>query len=150
MPCCFRFPFPLPTSHRLCLRPPPETASRPGRAGSRRARAAALALRSFRQHKRVRVVCGAAVEEDRRQIQSSTLPKRTSGTLTRQHYSTTSIHHTTPHHHPSLPPPTPPTPLPSPPPAPPPLALHTPPPRPPHPTATAIAPKQSDCCPRAS
>jgi hypothetical protein len=61
-------------------------------------------LRSFRQHKRVRVVCGAAVEEDRRQIQSSTLPKRTSGTLTRQHYSTASIH--------STPPPPPPLPLP--------------------------------------
>ena len=149
MPCCFRFPFPLPTSHRLCLRPPPETASRPGRARSRRARAAALALRSFRQHKRVRVVCGAAVEEDRRQIQSSTLPKRTSGTLTRQHYSTTPIHDSLPHHYRRLPPPTPPTPLLSPPPRL--LRLpSTPPPRPPHPTATAIAPKQPDCCPRAS
>ena len=98
------FPIPISTSH---------FSSTPGRAGSRVA-----ALRSFSQHKRVRVVCGAAVEEDRRQIQSSTLPKRTSGTLTRQHYSTTSIHDTTPHHHhhPTLPPPTPPTPLPSTPP----------------------------------
>ncbi|KAM0703651.1 hypothetical protein Q7P35_009590 [Cladosporium inversicolor] len=88
-----------------------------------------------RRHKRVRVVCGAAVEEDRRQIQSSTLPKRTSGTLTRQHYSTTSIHDTPPHHHRRIPPPTPPTPLLSPPPRL--LRLpSTPPPRPLHPTAT--------------
>ena len=105
------FPIPISTSH---------FPSTPGRAGSRVA-----ALRSFSQHKRVRVVCGAAVEEDRRQIQSSTLPKRTSGTLTRQHYSTTSIHDSLPHHRRRLPPP----------PtahaaavttaAPPPLALHT-------------------------
>ena len=123
MPCCFRFPFPLPTSSRFpSSLPKAAISSSSSKTGPSWVGAV---LRSFRQHKRVRVVCGAAVEEDRRQIQSSTLPKRTSGTLTRQHYSTTSIHHTTPHHHPSLPSPTPPTPLPSPPPAPPPLALHT-------------------------
>jgi hypothetical protein len=122
MPCCFRFrfPFPLPTSFPSSL--PKATISSSSKTGPSWVGAV---LRSFRQHKRVRVVCGAAVEEDRRQIQSSTLPKRTSGTLTRQHYSTASIHLTPPHHHHRLIPPTPPTPLLSPPPAPPPLALHT-------------------------
>ena len=95
----FRIPIPIstshfPLSHRFCLRPPSLAASI--KTGP------SWLLRSFRRHKRVRVVCGAAVEEDRRQIQSSTLPKRTSGTLTRQHYSTASIHSTS-----SSPPPLP-------------------------------------------
>lgn len=78
--------FPLPTSHLPAILP---------KAAINKTGPSWL-LRSFRRHKRVRVVCGAAVEEDRRQIQSSTLPKRTSGTLTRQHYSTASIHSTLP------------------------------------------------------
>ena len=118
--------FPLPTSHLPAILP---------KAAINKTGPSWL-LRSFRQHKRVRVVCGAAVEEDRRQIQSSTLPKRTSGTLTRQHYSTTSIHDTPPHHHRRhLSSPPPPSPLLSPPPRL--LRLpSTPPPRPLHPTAT--------------
>ena len=121
--CCFRFRFPLPPSH-FFPSSLPKAAISSNKTGPSWVGAV---LRSFRQHKRVRVVCGAAVEEDRRQIQSSTLPKRTSGTLTRQHYSTASIHSTPPHHHHHhhLTPPTPLTPLLSPPPAPPPLALHT-------------------------
>lgn len=128
----FPIPIPISTSHfplsrRFCLRPPSVASIKTG---------PSWLLRSFRRHKRVRVVCGAAVEEDRRQIQSSTLPKRTSGTLTRQHYSTTSIHDTPPHHHHRrTSPPTPPSPLLSPPPRL--LRLpSTPPPRPLHPTAT--------------
>lgn len=129
MPCCLRFPF--STSHFSSLLP---KAAISGSSSSKTG--PSWLLRSFRRHKRVRVVCGAAVEEDRRQIQSSTLPKRTSGTLTRQHYSTTSTHDTPPHHHHRrLSPPTPSTPLLSPPPRL--LRLpSTPPPRPLHPTAT--------------